>query len=238
MELNIISLPLVWMDESNSHKKGLLRHGSDGFAYGPHFIGRRQSTEKISLPDIYYYVFERARISETSSSVILNDKQVIIDRATGPDQNMYNFSTGHITSHDGDMAVVRFGKTANIKKGIFLGGNGAGNYYHWMVEILAKLEFLSELPEHYRNYPLLISESVIRIPSFRYTLDLFAKGHEKIVLSKNLSYVVDKLIYINSPNNLPFNLFGERKIKSSYAAIDGLSINYLREIALQEALKP
>lgn len=235
--IDFLALPLVWMDESTAQEKGLLRHGTKGITFGPHYIGRAQSTESICLPDIHYFMFERARVSATSSSVILNDKQVIIDRAIGPDQIKYDYAGGQIIAHGGDTAVVRLGKSEAIKKGVFLGGNGSYNYYHWLIEILAKLEFLSKLPEHYQKYPLLVSEDVVRIPSFRETLDLFAKGCELIILNKQLSYVVDGLIYINSPNNLPFDLFGNQRFKCAYVTIDSLSINYVRKVALQDALK-
>lgn len=235
--IDIFALPLVWMDELTAQEKGLLRHGTKGITFGPHYIGRAQSTESVCLPDIHYFMFERARVSATSSSVILNDKQVIIDRAIGPDQIKYDYAGGQIIAHGGNTAIVRLGKSEAIKKGVFLGGNGSSNYYHWLIEILAKLEFLSKLPEHYQKYPLLVSEDVVRIPSFRETLDLFAKGCALIVLSKQLSYVVDELIYINSPNNLPFNLFGNQKFKCAYVTIDSLSINYVRKVALQDALR-
>jgi capsular polysaccharide biosynthesis protein len=226
------------MDESKSYEMGLLRHGTKGIACGPHYIGRAQSTESICLPDIHYYGFEMARVSATSSSVILNDKQVIIDRAIGPDQNKYNYAGGHIIAHGGDTAVVRLGKSEVIKKGIFLGGNGTSNYYHWMVEILPKVEFLSRLPKHYQKYPLLVSEDIVRTPSLKETLNLFANDCELIVLSKQLSYVVDELIYINSPSNIPFNLVGNQKAKPSDYAIDSLSIDYVRKTATQSALAP
>lgn len=235
--IGIWALPFTWMDESATQEKGLLRRGSKCITYGPHFIGRMQSAENVCLPDIHYYMFENARVSVTSSSVILNDKQVIIDRAIGPDQIKYDYAGGQIIAHGGDTAIVRLGKSEVTKKGVFLGGNGSSNYYHWLIEILAKLEFLSKLPEHYQKYPLLVSEDVVRIPSFRDTLDLFAKGCELIVLSKQLSYVVEGLIYINSPNNLPFNLFGNQKFKCAYVTIDGLSIDYVRKVALQDALR-
>jgi len=116
--IEICALPLVWMDEATP-EKGLLRHGSMGVTYRPHYIGLVQSTECVRLPDIHYYVFERARVSVTSSSVILNDKQVIIDRAIGPDQSKYDYAGGHIVAHGGDTAVVRLGKPENIEKGIY-----------------------------------------------------------------------------------------------------------------------
>jgi capsular polysaccharide biosynthesis protein len=231
------ALPLVWMDGQTAYLGGLLRHGAQGIACSPHSIGGVQSTESVRLPDIHYYVFEKARVSAISSSVVLNDEQVIIDRAIGPDQDKYDYAGGHVVVHGGDTAVVRLGESVGIGKGIFLGGNGSFNYYHWMVEILAKLEFLPDLPLHYQKYPLLVSEDVINIPTFRETLNIFAEGLELVVFGKQSSYVVDELIYIKSPSNLPFNLFGNQKFKCSYVNIDKLSIDYLRKVALQNALK-
>lgn len=236
--INYWALPLVWMDEPSVHEKGLLRKGSMGFSYGPHYIGQVQSTVSVSQPDIYYFVFERARVSVTSSTVILNDKQVVIERAVGTDQTKSDYAGSHIVAHDGDTAVVRLDNSQHIEKGIFLGGNGSSNYYHWMVEILAKLELLSKLPERFQKYPLLVSEDVVRIPSFRDTLDLFAGSHEKIILSKELPYVVDNLIYINAPSNLPFNLVANQEFKCAYVNIDYLSIEHLRKTVLQKALRP
>ena len=113
--IDIKALPLVWMDESTAHVKGLLRHSSKGITYEPHFIGRAQATKIVYLSEIYYYVFEKARVSVISSSVILNDKQVIIERVIGPDQSKFDFSSGHIIAHGGDTAVIRFDKSEGIR---------------------------------------------------------------------------------------------------------------------------
>ena len=235
--IDIWALPLVWMDESAARAKGLLRPSSSSTSFGPNYIGRVQAKENIFLPDIYYFAFEKARISATSSSVILKDEQVVIERAIGPAPHICDYAAGHILVHKNMTAVARLGSAEAVKNGIFLGGNGSSNYYHWMVELLAKLEFIPKLPEHYRQYPLIVSEDVVRIPSFKETLDVFAAGHELIVLRKDMSYVVDELVYINSPSNLPFNLSGNQKFECKYVTIDSLSIAYLRKIALQAAEK-
>lgn len=234
--INVKAIPLVWMNQATAHAtEGLLRQGSQGIAFGPNYIDGLQSTESVRLPDIRFHVFRKARVSATSSSVVLHERQVIIDRAIGPDQDKYNYAAGHIIAHSGDAAIVRLGKSKDIEKGLFLGGNGSFNYYHWVVEILAKLEFLPKLPERYRKYPLLVSEDAVRIPSFKESLCLFAKGYELIVLDKHSSYMVDELIYVDSPNNLPFNLFCNQKFKPAYVSIDSRSIDYLRKTALHAA---
>ena len=55
-------------------------------------------------------------------------------------------------------------------------------------------------------------------------------------LTQKSLYAVDELVYINAPNNLPFNLSGDQRFKSTYAVIDKRSIDYLRGIALAAAL--
>jgi capsular polysaccharide biosynthesis protein len=233
--IDIRALRLVWMDETVAHENGLLRRGVEGTTYAPHYLGGVQTTESVYLPEIRYFMFERARVSATSSSVILNDEQVIIDGVMGPDQKSYNFAAGHILMHGENTAVVRLRKPGKIQRGIFLGGNGSFNYYHWMVEILTKLEFLTKLPEHYQKYPLLVSEDAVGIPSFKEALDLLGGGREIVVLKRESSYVVDELVYVNSPNNLPFNLFGNQKYSCSYVAIDSGSIDYIRKMALENS---
>ena len=227
------ALPLAWLDERV--EAGLLRKGAEGVTHAPRYLNGEALTASHLSPDVRYYLFERARISLASSSVILDDRLVVIERASGADGAAQDCAAGHLLAHDGDTVIVRFGNPGSLQKGIFLGGNGSSNYYHWMVEILAKLEFLPQLPERYRKYPLLVSEDIIRIPSLRDTLGVFARGHEVTVLSRKSVYLVGELIYINSPSTLPFNFSGNRAFRFTDAVIDKSSIDFLAGTALQAA---
>jgi capsular polysaccharide biosynthesis protein len=226
-------LPMEWMDLSNADEQGLLRHGSAGVSYGPHYVTGQQSAEKISLPDINFRTFQNARVSATSSSVICNDEKVFIERVEHSEQQKFDYSGGQILSHGRETAVVQLGNAEKIKKGIFLGGNGSFNYYHWVVEILPKVQFLSLLPPSYADYPLLISENVELIPAFKETLDLLSRGREVVILKKDLSYFVGNLVYVDSPSNLPFNLRKGERFYLSYSHINGDSIRYIRKAALE-----
>lgn len=230
------ALPVTWMDESTVGSGGLLRKGEAGMAYGPRYLDRGHSKERIELPELRFCVFERARVSTMSSSVVLGDARIIIERALGPDRENYRYSGAHILAHDARTAVVQLRNSTIIEKGIFLGGNGSSNYYHWLVEILAKLEFVPQLPGRYADFPLLVSEAALRIPSFRQTLGVFAKGRAIEVLSPKMLFEVGELVYISAPSNLPFNLFGKLKFKCAYALIDARSIDYIRRTALAAAL--
>jgi len=220
------------MDQSDAHEQGLLCHGGSGTSYGPHHVNGTQLAEPISLPDVNFRVFENARVSATSSSVILNDKKVLIERVLDSDQRKFNYAGGQIFLHWSKIAVVRLGSAEKVKKGIFLGGNGSFNYYHWVVEILPKFQFIHSLPSPYSNYPLLISEDIERISTFKETLGLFMSDCEVIVLKKDRSYVIGNLVYIDSPSNLPFNLRKKERFNISYSHISGDSLKYIRKVAL------
>jgi hypothetical protein len=88
------------------------------------------------------------------------------------------------------------------------------------------------LPSYLEDYPLLISEDVFQLKPFEEALNFYlSKLSIKpriIMMKKRCSYIVKDLVYINTPNNLPFNLIGNAKFKASYVTIDNRSIDYLR----------
>ena len=221
-------MPFQWMDQSIGHRKWLLHAGGNAMAYGPHYFDDIQAFAAVRIPDVYCHNFTNARISSTSSSVVLNDSEAIIERAVISGLDNFVYKAGHIVAHRSKTAIVQLGDVVTIEKGIFLGGNGSFNYYHWMIEILPKLQFLSDLPEQFKKYPLLVSEYVEQIPAFKTTISIFAPGRELISLKKNFSYSVGNLIYIDSPSNLPFNLRKGEKFGLSYSLISGDSVRFVK----------
>ena len=139
-----------------------------------------------------------------------------------------DFASGHIFMHGQKSALVVNRPVTNLDQGIFLGGNGSWNYYHWMIEILPKLRYLQDLNEEYQDFPLLVSEDADNIKTFREALDSFIKDRPIVMLDKNRSYLIGKLLYINAPNSLPFNLRRNEKMKTSDFLTRASSVNFLR----------
>lgn len=230
-------LPLTWMDEVVACSKGLLRRGQTCAAHGPCFLGGVQRTAEVSIPDVYYYVFNNARITVNSSSVIINESHAIVERVNGGDQSIFDYSSGHIFRHTKTSARVKKQKSAiRLQNGIALFGNGDGNYYHWLIEILPKTEFVNDLPAQYKDYPLLVSNDVKNIPSFTDTLNIFHQGRDVIYLDRDKFYAVDNLVWITSPSNLPFNLVGNNKFRVEFSVLDKRSLDFVREASLAKAL--
>lgn len=224
---------MEWMDQSDAEEQGVLRHGSTGASFGPHYVTGEQSEESISLPDVCFRTFQNARVRIGSSSVICDDKKVFMERVQHSEEHKFDYSGSQVTMHGRETAVVHLGPAKEIRKGIFLGGNGSFNYYHWLVEILPKTQFLPLLPPAYADYPLLISENVERIPTFKASLNLLSIDREVVTLKEDLSYVAGSLVYIDSPSNLPINLREGERFSRTYTHISGDSIRYIREAALE-----
>jgi capsular polysaccharide biosynthesis protein len=219
-------LPIEWLDENETNLRKTLETEEYGESYGPHINGS-QAMEKVLLPAIKVYCFKNASVSATSSS-ILTDNKIIIERAEAVDVQRCDFASGHIFMHGQKSALVINRPASYLDQGIFLGGNGSWNYYHWMVEILPKLKYLQYLEEDYHDFPLLVSDDVDYIKTFREALDCIIKGRSIIKLDKNKTYLVGKLLYINAPNFLPFNFRHNEKMKISDFLIRTSSINFLR----------
>ena len=125
-------------------------------------------------------------------------------------------------------AFVSDWPTEVLERGIFLGGNGSFNYYHWMIELLPKLKYIQDLGDECAGFPLLVSEDAQRIPTFREALNLIAGEVPVVIMNRSRYYRVEKLVYVNSPSICPFNLRQGHELKVSDFLTHGPSINFLR----------
>lgn len=226
-------LPMKWLDTTTSRNSILLKNSEKGHSYCPKSIKGEITIKEVSFPNINYYKFRNSRINSNSSSVIIDDGIVFIERINSSDQDKFNYSSGQIRNHGLSSAIVQLGDAEHIEEGIFLGGNGSSNYYHWLVEILPKFQFIPLLPDAIAKYPLLVNEDIENIPTLKEVLKYFSSNHELIYLKNNRSYIVKKLAYIESPSNLPFNLREKVRYKCSYTWIREDSVYYIRNLILK-----
>src|SRR5689334_20008198 len=81
-----------------------LRDASEGRAYGPKIRGV-QVVARVVVPAIARYEFVDARVSATSSSVLLRDR-VVAERVPGVDASRGNYASGHVLAHGWRTAIV------------------------------------------------------------------------------------------------------------------------------------
>jgi hypothetical protein len=218
-------LPLEWLDQNRSGFMQCLEEQTEGSSYGPSIDGR-QRVEVVELASVNVYRFDGGRVCGRSSSVVLDDR-VIIERTVGVDSRRCSFETGHIDKHGERTALVSRPPTECLSRGIFLGGNGAFNYYHWVIEILPKLRYLAGLGGRYTDFPLLVSGDVAALDTFGQSLAELAGGRTVIYLDPAKVYEVAELVYINSPNSCPFNLRPGNPVRVTDFRIRPSSIEFL-----------
>jgi hypothetical protein len=204
----------------------VLRPAQQGLAAGPR-VGTHQTTVTVPIPSVNTYEFEDAVVRGGSSSVLLAS-ELVVEGIHGIGGDRGNFVAGHLVAHGTESAVVRRRRTTAIPAGIFLGGNGAFNYYHWMVELLPKLEFLPYIGRLAERMPLLVADEAASVPTIRAGLDELRGGRPVVVLERNTSYTVGRLIYVNAPSVCPFNLRPNQRLEVSDFRLRPESIQFVR----------
>lgn len=140
-------------------------------------------------------------------------------------------TTGHLTAHGRRNALMAgTDKVVPTGDGVFLGGNGSSNYYHWLLEIVTKLHILPQVPDA-AGLPLLVSRRVAELPSFAECLRLLAPDREWIYLDDGISYQIARAVIIEPLVAVPFHV-RDCKLRAEYFATRPEAVHYLREAVL------
>ena len=147
---------------------------------------------------------------------------------------------GHLLRHGKRYGIVgKSATTSTLPQGIFLGGNGSSNFYHWLLDIVPKLQVLSRLPEALAGHPLLVSRRVAEIGTFAEILNVLAPNRELIYLEEGKSYLVGDATFIEPFVTGPYNIL-DCKFSAEYYSTRPDAIHYLRDSVLPalEGLNP
>lgn len=222
---------LSWLDLDTDHIIVTMSPSIISISYCPNYTHKKSNNCPISIPAIQAYHFTNTIVNIDSSSFWVNNASLVIERIPYIDLSLCNYSSGYLLMHDEKKALIKESKNnISLETGIFLGGNGSWNYYHWMIEILPKLQFLVQLPRELNRYSILLSEEVQNIPTFLESLQAFNIHHSIIYLKKQQNYQINNLIYISAVNNLVFNVKNSTIVDASFSFVRPTSLLYLKNI--------
>jgi capsular polysaccharide biosynthesis protein len=216
-----------WLDQNLADRVRELEPATPGHAYGPSIDGD-QRIATVRLPSVNLYRFRNGTVHGQSSSVLFGDR-IVIERTGGSDPRRCEFQTEHVRRHERHVALVTRRPCERLDRGIFLGGNGSFNYYHWLIDMLPKLQHIEQLGDEYGEFPLLVSEDVAHTETFAQALDLLAPGRSLICLKSSATYLVEDLLYIGAANGCPFNLRPGHQVRVSDFHIRPSTIDFLRQ---------
>lgn len=224
---------LCWLDEAAANKVNVLRPARPGSVQGPRYLGREVAPSPITLPEVALYRFRNAQVCSVSRSVILPGERLVVERVTTSKTTAADYSGAHLLYHGRDLALVRKGIQAEpLDKGLLITGVSEVNYYHWVLEILSQLQFVSELPREYDDYPVLISAHSQNIPAIKALIEAIGIPRPVIFLKSVAAYCIADLLMISAPNNCVANFQGSARgiAENSFARPE--SIQFLRNKAL------
>jgi hypothetical protein len=166
-------------------------------SYLPKFEIGEEKVVKVEVPKICLYKFNQATVNINSSSILYNNS-LIVNKGENEKIN-----EGFVQYHDNNYAKISLNNIEEIQDGLFLGGNGSWNWYHFIIEILPKLAIY----DNSVSRTLLVNDVVLSIPNMDIILKSLIKDikYDIKYLNGNKNYFIKKLYYINNFNNVQFN---------------------------------
>ncbi|MBE0471874.1 MAG: glycosyltransferase family 61 protein [Methyloprofundus sp.] len=173
------------------------------------FLANRSA---IEIPPIKLYDLKDVIFTPESSNILSEDK-LIIERLPHIHISISDYATGFLKRHDNDTGLIWLGKNLinlDIEGAYYLGGNGSWNYFHWMTEILPKLEFIVTPEGFARCKHIIVSSKVRGIDSFQRTLTQALKGYDFVVhyIEPSNNYRIPSLLLVSKPSDILFNSKG------------------------------
>lgn len=236
--LNISHYQLVnisSLEDDHRHRVLMLRPEQKDTSVGPNFVDRTQNKINVMIPAVGLYQFYNCQISMLSRAFKTDSSNIIIETIHTISDKITKYNKGHLTHHYQDkLALVRNEKNKIIQKGILINGHYDKNYYHWIVDIIPQLQYIQELPDEYKDFPILISEMSRKIKSIKELVSLYNIEQEIIYLPSTSDYIVQNLLIISSPNRCCPRIIGSAWSLADYTYCRRENIHYVRDLVLKQ----
>lgn len=223
---------LIWLD--TIEPINTFRKSKTVEAFEPNYGDQRSFT--VERPSINLYKFENATVHGESSHIILHDL-IVMERLLHVPVEHCDYSTGFIKGHDSKFAVYTSNyETVEVDKAFFLGGNGSWNYYHWTLEIVAKLKYFLVSDIAKKEIKIILPDHAKNIESFSIMLEIILNNaYEFVYISRGQVANVKELYTITIPSNVVFNTSRGKSFEKNYLFYDKESIDFIRESILSSA---
>jgi capsular polysaccharide biosynthesis protein len=224
------------LEDQHEHRILTLRSELQGTSVGPNFVNRRHNRLEVTIPTVGLYQFLNCQISMLSRAFKIDSKSIVVEKIHTISDEVTKYNKGHLIHHyQNKLALVRDEQQNILQNGILINGFYDKNYYHWVVDILPQLQYIQELPEKFKNFPILISNMSQKYKSIKELIELFNIEREVIYLPSVNDYLVKNLLVISSPNRCCPRIIGSAWSFADYTYSRPESILYLRDLVLKQS---
>lgn len=164
-------------------------------------------TKKVhgKFPQLNAYLMQDAIASPETTQLICNGKLV----ATAYQKRLRNRIPSNCLDlgfYNQKYALIKKTESTCIEKAILIGGDGAVNWYHFLIEIAPKAYLASLLPASFDDYPLIVPKCVRLAESYGEILKILLPN--RVVLTVDRPTVaVKNLVVFDDVTLGPFNLY-------------------------------
>ena len=223
-------IDVQWLDQAYENIVKVIRAKSSYESMGHKNISGDMITTVVEIPEIRLYEFNSAVVTCDSSHLITKQK-IYIERVPTIQNDLADYRGGTLFEHSSSFALIKKKSVqVSIEEGFFLAGNGASNYYHWLIEIIPKIHFIKSDFQH-NEINFLVSHKAREIKNFQEILQKATEGLRAkfTFLEPDKEYLVKKLTSLTTPNILPFNLRGVG-FEPQYCIFHPEAINFIRQM--------
>ena len=177
--------------------------------FAPKFYGNSSLVRSDIFPAIQAHELRGDNaiiIASPYSPAVLCANQLYLPRQLLTEYERVQTDNGGFFRLENSFSVGKINASIEIEEGIIIGGAGAFNWYHFVVEILPKLFLVQQLPVRYKDIPLLLPDECKNIPSFSIALKLFSDNRKIHFIQRGQSVGLKKLVVFDEVSIGPFNL--------------------------------
>ena len=203
----------------------------------PRWVGKTTLMRSGNFPAVRAHVLTGVITTAYSPAVLRADK-LFLPKHVFDDRARVMTDSGGLFQMGPRFTVGRIDAEDTIEGGIHVGGAGAFNWYHFVLECLPKAFLARKLPSEFDSLPLLVPDECRRIPSFAAALALFSAGRSLRFMRRGEYALVNRLVILDEISIGPFNLaLGEWPRIDDYCQHDTVMRAFIAEFR-SKVLKP
>jgi len=229
-------LPFSEIDKIYIAEHHTIESNSKTKSYLPRELNTQQIERETKLFPIELFAFTNVYLTPDSSFVITkNSEKIFYEKFHEDEKEIYKYNNSKIIFNTNRLAKIRNYKKQNFYKDetvIFLGGIFTSNYYHFLLEVISKTEFLCNIPNH-KNLKIVLDESIKNNSNLKTIAEIFLKEYDILYLDNASYYEFKKIWYITAPCTTVPNIEDGEKYEADYIKIRESTVKYLRETILK-----
>jgi capsular polysaccharide biosynthesis protein/Flp pilus assembly protein TadD len=202
--------------------------------YPPAYAGEeRPAPLPVIRPETYVAVIPDATVVGGESFVLASDGQILWDIAVRPDARRFDLAERVTRYAQGGVALIdaAAGSAEPIEAAIALSGVSSFNYFHWLMEFLARFANLEAAASDIdlTGLPLLVDRAVTAVPQLMAALVAVAGPDRAIItIEAGTARRVNRLILPSQLSWMPNNLRDGEDLALTDYYVSAAAIRFLR----------